>query len=213
MTQSNLVAVSPDTSPQRWDKVRMGGELSPGYCRWSGWERKTVIDKKKGKGTKGSTQTQAQQPECEGEFTFFWGYTTRDGSETPAIQDAQWDAFAPQLAKAFTAGPTQVASTGAPTVAPSGPQAVAIVHPALMLQLPPVTSVIVESVGPIMIDFDTKMRSVKVKMSEYFPAKSTSIATTPRGVAPASTGATGAQPTINPKVKIFQDLLKKAIGP
>lgn len=165
MTQPSgtLSSVTPGLYPAYWDKLILGGVQSPGFCKWSGWKRKSEWDKKKGKGVKGSIQTLKQLPEAEGEFTFYWGYTTRGSVETPEIQDAQWDNFSTLLG----------VDAGKKT-----PTAINVFHPALATLVPPVTSVFVQELGPIEIAEDG-MRSCTVKFSEYLPAQPQNIATTP----------------------------------
>jgi hypothetical protein len=195
-----LATVNLLNNPEVWTVVELaGGVVSPGYCKWSGWKRHNQWDKKKGKGTRGSTQTLVQQPEAEGEFVFFIGYYTVN--ETPVDQYAAWDKFASLLKY----DPTK-----------KKPIAIGIYHPAL--DAIDVSSVVIEDVGApeIVVEGDTLI-SITVKMSEFFPVPPQQSVGTPTTSQnnPPSPNAPGTQPA--PAQDVYQQeiaaLLQKAREP
>ncbi len=198
---SAVAAVNPIAHPEKWDVVELaGGVISPGYCRWSGWKRHNQWDKKRGKGTRGSTQTLVQQPEAEGEFTF---YLWDDGSlGTGHDHFAEWDAFAPLLEY----DPTK-----------TKPTAIAIYHPAL--DAIKISSVVIEDVGAIEPASDPPdgMYKVTVKMTEFFPVPPQQAVGTPTTSKdnPPQPNAPGTQPQSTQDVyqQQIQQLLIKAQQP
>ncbi len=66
-----MAGINPIAYAQEEDIVRIGGKISPGICKISGFERKYGWDKKKGSGVKGSTLTLNEYPPAEGTITFF----------------------------------------------------------------------------------------------------------------------------------------------
>jgi hypothetical protein len=186
-----LATVNPIDNPSLWDTVILGGNIqSPGYCTWSGWKRMNQWDKKRGKGIRGSTQTLAQQPEASGEFVFhLWDNGTL---QTGHNHFAEWDNFVTLLSY----DPTK-----------TKPQAVNIAHPALATMVPPITSVVIEEVGPLTHEGDG-MYTITVKMSEFFPAPPQNAVATPTSSKDSPPGPT--KPGQSPPAA--QDALQVQIG-
>lgn len=196
---TSLAALNPIDNPSSWDVVEIGGVQSPGRCSWTGWKRHNQWDRKRGKGTRGSTQTLVQQPEAEGEFTFYLWDNGNFG--TGHNHFAEWDKFSPLLQY----DPTK-----------RTPQAINIFHPALATLDPPVTSVVIEDVGALTPEGGDGMFTITVKMSEFFPVppkKAVGTPTTSKD-APAPTSP-GAQPPAaqDEYQKQIAELLKKAQEP
>lgn len=69
------VYLDPLQYPDDWNTVVFAGSLrTPGKCKVGKWERKVEYDHKKGKGTKGASQTLKGLPPAEGEIEF-WAWT------------------------------------------------------------------------------------------------------------------------------------------
>ncbi len=195
---SSLASINPIDFPRSWDVVDLGGVFSPGFCTWEGWKRHNEWDRKKGKGTRGSTQTLVQQPEAQGSFVFhIWDNGTLG---TGHDHFAEWDAFSPLLQY----DPTK-----------KKPQAITIYHPALATLDPPVNSVVVEDVEALTHVGDG-MYTITVKMSEFFPVPPKSNVGTPTTAkqAPAP-NSPGVQPVAaeDEYQKQIADLLAKAQQP
>lgn len=67
MASENL---NPLDHPEEWDCVTIGGDVSPGICKLSGFKREFGWEIKKGKGARGSTVTLNEYPPVEGTITF-----------------------------------------------------------------------------------------------------------------------------------------------
>lgn len=65
-----MASLDPILNPSAWDVVKIGGDLSPGLCKLSGFKREFGWQIKKGKGAKGSTVTLNEYPPVEGTITF-----------------------------------------------------------------------------------------------------------------------------------------------
>lgn len=188
---------NPIDNPALWDFIELGGVRSPGVCTWSGWKRHNEWDRKKGKGTRGSTQTLVQQPEANGEFTFhLWDNGTIGG--TGHNHFAEWDAFVPLLKY----DPTK-----------KKPEAITIYHPAL--DFIDVHSVVIEDVGPPEPQGEG-MYTITVKMSEFFPVPpkaSVGTPTTSKQAPPPNVPGTNPPPVQDVYQQQIAALLQQARQP
>jgi hypothetical protein len=109
-------------APSTWDVIQLEGVTCPGTVRISGFDRKFVWDKKKGKGAQGVSLTYVAKDICQGRLEFqVW---------TEAHFEA-WETFIPL----FKYDPTR-----------QNLQAVTIWNP--LLSDVDITQIVVESIGP-----------------------------------------------------------------
>ena len=164
-------ATDPITYPEAYNQIRLGGVLSPGFCKVSEFKRLHTIDKKTGKGSVGSTTTFVGKPVIAGTIKFhLWDNGTLG---TGHNHFAEWDNFRPL----FKYDPTKRAMN-----------AVDIYHP--VLDDIEVTSVVCEELGSL-VDEGQGMWSITVKLCEYSPPPKISAVSTPTGSVSNSTGASG----------------------
>lgn len=111
------VYLDPALYPAAADTIVFdGGRLrTPGRCKVEGFERKNDYDKKKGKGTRGATQTLKEQPPAEGSITF-WAWTVAQRAAwTPILQRLAFD----PSKNAGSAAATPAAKTPATPTSPA----------------------------------------------------------------------------------------------
>lgn len=156
------VVTNPIDNPELYHSVRIGGQLSPGYCKVSGFKRAHEWDVKKGKGAKGANITFVQRPPAKGSITFYLGWFDANGIGG-GDHFAEWDLFLPLLKY----DPTKKA-----------PQAVDIFHPALARV--DITSVVTENVG-VEEDVGDGLYAIQVDFLEYFPPPAKNATGSPTG--------------------------------
>lgn len=143
---------NPIDYPQDWDTVTISGNVSPGICEVSGFERAHEWDVKKGKGTQGATITYVGRPPAKGTVKFYlWTAKHFD----------QWDTFVPL----FKYDPTK-----------QSVQAFSMYYPSLddidLFQF------VCEGIGAIVHE-GKQLYSCTVKLLEFFPAPKASAVSTP----------------------------------
>lgn len=154
-TETNL---NPISNPQDYDYCEIDGEENPGIIAKggvTGFKRETEWEVKKGKGTKGGTQTLSQLPPAKGSIKFLlW-------------EDEHFEAWDSSFRKRFKYDPTKKTKN-----------AVDIFHPILAKQ--EVHSVVTESIGPE-TDEGGGLWSITVELMEYLPEAKKTVTTTPNG--------------------------------
>lgn len=149
--------LDPINNPEAWDKITIGGVLSPGICKVSGFKRKHDFDRKKGKGASGETLTFVQKPAAEGSIKFLL---------FESIHFLEWQKFR----DALKYDPTKRA------VSP-----VDIYYPAL--DDLGIKAVVTSSIG--MVEPEGKgLYSITVEFIEYNPPPPVSAVSTPKGSKP-----------------------------
>jgi len=169
---SSVVHANPISGPAVWDTYTLQGQAAPGVIALDGirgFERKTVWDRKIGKGQTGATLTLVQQPLAEGTIeTWLW---------LPSHFEA-WDYFYADVLQYFGSKQAIV-------------NAAEISHPALYRLN--ITNVVVGYVSPIR-HRGKKLYSVTVQYIEWTPQPTSTIVNTPLKAATYSAPALPATP-------------------
>ncbi len=184
--------ISPLANPAAWDVIRIGLAISPGYCVLSGFERTGEWDVKKGKGTKGATETFVQTPPVEGEIEFFLWDDGRLG--TGHDHFAEWASFRALLK--YDPSKTKV-------------EALPIFHP--LLADNDITAVVCTEIG-ILTRTRELMFSVKCKFLEYTTPPKASVVGTASGTK-KTTPAGAAAKAVTDAAQAMNDALKDAVEP
>lgn len=181
--------LNPLEHPEIWDRVIIGGVISPFMCEVSEWTRKNQWDEKVGKGSQGATLTYTGRPGARGSIKF--------KLTEPEDFDA-WLSYLPL----FKYDPTRKAA-----------QAIDIYHPSLAEI--DITSVVCEEIGNVVHEGGQEY-SRTVKFIEYFPPPKKSAVGTPNGSIDkgnANTPGTTPESAQDEYDKQIQNLLNQASQP
>lgn len=171
-------------NPSQWDVVILQGITCPGICTISGFERKWVLDKKKGKGAQGVSVTYVGEEAAEGEVTF---------SIWTGQQRVLWQSFRPL----FLYDPTRTTL-----------QAVDIYHPSL--RAIGISKVICEWLSPEK-HVGSNLYQIVAKLVEWKPPPNKSAVATPTTAKTNSGSGVGgnAKSPLDPLQQKIADLYKQ----
>ena len=170
-------------APSTWDVIQIAGITSPGIVRLSGFDRKFVWDKKRGKGAQGVDLSYVGKDIAQGRFVFeAW---------TEAHFEA-WETFIPL----FKYDPTRETL-----------EAVEVWNP--LLSDVDITQIVVESIGPFEHQGAGLWRRAVNVLEWKPPPKAAAVATPTRslyggGISPSAPNPQAPDPTDPQQLKIQQ---------